>query len=126
MTNTQNLIEAFDQFLTEQGEAYICTTAPIKNGKDYLVQQLHEKFSNQDYSFKIYYTHQITIHEENKEYYNTLGVNKMYFVHITVKKGEPFTIIKERSKMFYFSHLPRNMVPKKIRRFIRKTFLSEL
>ena len=96
------IIGGFNACLAPEGTGYICTSTPVLNGRDYLVQKITEMFSEHDYAFEIYYNSCYT-HSEFKKYYNSLGITKFYFVFVKVKKGLTFKIKRVFSKSYYLS-----------------------
>jgi methylase of polypeptide subunit release factors len=99
------IIDGFARHLAPDGKAFICTLAPILNGKDYLVQRIGRLFSHRPYAFEIRYNHQY-MHPICRQYYADIGISRLYFVFISIQKGRPYSLKKSVSPLYYLSRLP--------------------
>jgi len=97
------IIDGFEEKLTTFGQAFICSLVPVIHGREYILDQIKEKYSHKLYSFKIHYSFVKHTPVEFEKYYQSCGIDRLDFVFISICNGKKFSIKKTRSKFYLAS-----------------------
>ena len=90
---TMDIIAGFDDYLTPKGDGFICTNDPIVRGRDLLAELLEETYAAKDYAFEIHYVTRCRTKDRSlQRFHKDLGIDRIYFVILVVKKDQPFSI----------------------------------
>ncbi len=115
------VIDGFAEHLSPNGRGFICTSTPVINGQEILIDKIKERYSTCKYSFTIHYNFIQRTPEQFKKYYRSCGINRLEFVFIDICNGREFSIKKTRSNLYFAScmRLPFK-VPSKLKHWVMK------
>ena len=119
------IIDGFAEHLSPNGRGFICTSTPVIDGQEILIDKIKERYSTCKYSFTIHYNFVQRIPEEFKKYYRGCGINRLDLVFIDICNGQEFSIKKTRSKLYFASYMRLPFkVPSKLKHWIMKKLLN--